>query len=187
MNVNGEVIGVVVAKLNSLWMLKYKGDLPQNINYAIKSNYLMEVLRSVQGLDARLPKERPTKSRRPLENVLERVENATVLIVVETKSDTTAESVDKQRPPSNSGERSSSAPSGCRSAVDGVIAVCPSSSQESCQERVLTMTQVCRRSSSSDRCISQVNTANRSCNPSSSSSTPNMCRVAAETLAAVCQ
>jgi len=35
---NGSVVGVVVSKLNALMVAKITGDIPQNVNFAIKSN-----------------------------------------------------------------------------------------------------------------------------------------------------
>lgn len=46
-NSDGKVIGVVVSTLNPLLVLKYSGSLPQNVNYAVKSNYLIELLNSI--------------------------------------------------------------------------------------------------------------------------------------------
>jgi hypothetical protein len=34
---SGNVVGVIVAKLNALAMVKITGDVPQNINFAIKA------------------------------------------------------------------------------------------------------------------------------------------------------
>jgi S1-C subfamily serine protease len=45
-NMEGEVVGVVMAKLNAVKMLKWTGDLPQNVNYAIKIPYLTVLLSS---------------------------------------------------------------------------------------------------------------------------------------------
>jgi S1-C subfamily serine protease len=44
---SGVVVGVVVAKLNELAMLKDTGTLPQNVNFAIKSSELAALLRGV--------------------------------------------------------------------------------------------------------------------------------------------
>ncbi len=43
---NGFVVGVVVAKLNATVIEKWTGDIPQNINFAIKSSYLRGFLES---------------------------------------------------------------------------------------------------------------------------------------------
>ena len=41
---NGAVIGVVVAKLNAVEIAKLTGDIPQNVNFAVKSNELLNFL-----------------------------------------------------------------------------------------------------------------------------------------------
>lgn len=45
-NMNGEVVGVIMSKLNAVKMFKRTGDLPQNVNYAIKLPYLKGLLSS---------------------------------------------------------------------------------------------------------------------------------------------
>jgi TPR repeat protein/S1-C subfamily serine protease len=40
----GNVIGIVLAKLNALKMVKYTGDVPENVGYAIKSSYILPLL-----------------------------------------------------------------------------------------------------------------------------------------------
>ena len=39
-NSNGNVVGITTSTLNPLFMAKYKGNIPQNVNYAVKSEYL---------------------------------------------------------------------------------------------------------------------------------------------------
>lgn len=43
-NTKGEVVGVVTSKLSAAKMLKITGDLPQNVNYAVKISYLLPML-----------------------------------------------------------------------------------------------------------------------------------------------
>lgn len=43
----GKVIGVVVATLDAIAVAKKTGSIPQNVNYAIKSIYLAELLRTI--------------------------------------------------------------------------------------------------------------------------------------------
>ncbi len=50
-NLNGEVIGLVTAKLSALAMFARTGDLPQNVNYAIKSQYLDILLKSTEPVE----------------------------------------------------------------------------------------------------------------------------------------
>jgi len=40
LNLDGQVVGVVVAKLNAATVFRWTGDLPENVNYAIKIAYL---------------------------------------------------------------------------------------------------------------------------------------------------
>ena len=47
MNRNGEIVGVVTATLNQLVTLKKTGALPQNVNYAVKANFLKTLLKDV--------------------------------------------------------------------------------------------------------------------------------------------
>ncbi len=48
------VVGVIVASLNTDWMQRHFGILPQNVNFAVKSDYLInltEMLPSALQLD----------------------------------------------------------------------------------------------------------------------------------------
>ena len=54
----GNVIGVVTAKLDAIKVLARTGDLPQNVNYAIKSNYLLDLLSTIPELETQLAKPR---------------------------------------------------------------------------------------------------------------------------------
>ena len=51
----GIAIGVIVARLHDSNTLEQTGSLPQNVNYAVKSDLLLDLVRSVPGLDAKLP------------------------------------------------------------------------------------------------------------------------------------
>jgi S1-C subfamily serine protease len=52
---NGDVVGIVVARLNDLAALRESGAVPQNVNYAVKSKLALRLLHRVNGLDAQLP------------------------------------------------------------------------------------------------------------------------------------
>ena len=43
-NSDGNVVGVIVARLNDLATLANSGDLPQNVNYATKANYISALI-----------------------------------------------------------------------------------------------------------------------------------------------
>jgi TPR repeat protein/S1-C subfamily serine protease len=53
LNENGEIIGIIVAVLKAETAFKITGSLPQNVNYALKSNYVQAIVDSVQ--DAKYP------------------------------------------------------------------------------------------------------------------------------------
>ena len=40
----GNVIGIILSKLNAVKMAKYTGDVPENVGYAIKSSYILSLL-----------------------------------------------------------------------------------------------------------------------------------------------
>lgn len=44
-NMNGQVVGVVTSKLSAVQVFKWTGDLPQNVNYAMKGRYLVSLIR----------------------------------------------------------------------------------------------------------------------------------------------
>jgi hypothetical protein len=53
---DGTVIGIVVAKLNALSVLKQTGSLPESVNYAVKSNYLLELTSVIDNAEKKLLK-----------------------------------------------------------------------------------------------------------------------------------
>jgi len=76
----GNVIGVIVAKLSQEAALATSGALAENVNYAIKSSYLLSFLESVPEVAAKLKE--PNTANRKFEDVVKDVENATVLVLV---------------------------------------------------------------------------------------------------------
>ena len=76
----GNVVGLVSAKLSAAAALKATGALPENVNYAIKSSYLLSFLESVPEVSAKL-KEPNTKERK-FEDVVKDAEQAAVLVLV---------------------------------------------------------------------------------------------------------
>jgi len=51
LNMHGEVAGIVTSKLSASKVFEWTGDLPQNVNYAVKSGYLSMLLSSVSSND----------------------------------------------------------------------------------------------------------------------------------------
>ena len=76
----GNVIGVVAAKLNPETALATTGALPENVNYAVKSSFLLSFLESMPEVSDKLRE--LEISGRKFEEVVRSVEQATVLVVV---------------------------------------------------------------------------------------------------------
>jgi len=72
--------GVVSAKLNARAALSATGTLPENVNYAVKSSYLLSFLESVPEVPARL-KEANAKEMK-FEDVVKSAEQAAVLVLI---------------------------------------------------------------------------------------------------------
>jgi S1-C subfamily serine protease len=76
----GNVVGVVSATLSARAALATSGALPENVNYAVKSSFLLGFLESVPEVSAKL-KEPNTKERK-FEDVVKSAEQAAVLVLV---------------------------------------------------------------------------------------------------------
>ena len=80
MDERGNVVGVVAAKLNASAALTASGALPENVNYAVKSSFLLGFLESVPNVASEL-KEPNTKEEK-FEDVVKSAGRAAVLILV---------------------------------------------------------------------------------------------------------
>ena len=85
MDERGNVVGVVSAKVlahghQAAAALAASGSLPENVNYAVKSSYLLSFLESVPEVSARLKEPRTTE--RKFEEVVKDAEQAAVLVLV---------------------------------------------------------------------------------------------------------
>lgn len=76
----GNVMGVIVAKLSQEAALATSGTLAENVNYAIKSSYLLSFLESVPEVAAQLKE--PKTADRKFEDVVKDAEQAAVLVLV---------------------------------------------------------------------------------------------------------
>jgi TPR repeat protein len=76
----GNVVGVVSAKLSASAALQTSGALPENVNYAIKSSYLLSFLESVPEVSAKLKE--PNAKDRKFEDVVKAAEQAALLVLV---------------------------------------------------------------------------------------------------------
>lgn len=75
LNMRGEVVGIITSKLAAERVFRYTGDLPQNVNYAVKSSYLGPLLSSAGDSLGSEPGN--------LETLVERIKPAVVRIEVE--------------------------------------------------------------------------------------------------------
>jgi TPR repeat protein len=76
----GNVIGIVSAKLDASAALAASGQLPENVNYAVKSSLLLSFLESVPDVDARLKS--PNVKDEKFEDVVKSAQDAAVLVLV---------------------------------------------------------------------------------------------------------
>ena len=76
----GNVVGVVAAKLSARAALASSGALPENVNYAVKSSYLLGFLESVPEVSAKL--KAPESKERKFEEVVKSVEQTAVLMLM---------------------------------------------------------------------------------------------------------
>ena len=79
LNENGEVVGIITSKLHAVGIFKMTGDLPQNVNYAIKAQYitLLPVDRSKQDIDVLIP-EKGT-----FEELVVRLKDSVLMVITE--------------------------------------------------------------------------------------------------------
>jgi S1-C subfamily serine protease len=76
----GNVIGIVSARLGASAALAASGALPENVNYAVKSSFLLGFLESVPGVEAKLKK--PNTADEKFEDVVKSAQAAAVLVLV---------------------------------------------------------------------------------------------------------
>ena len=76
----GNVIGIVSAKLDASAALAVSGALPENVNYAVKSSFLLGFLESVPDVDAKL--KAPNVKDGKFEDVVKSAQDAAVLVLV---------------------------------------------------------------------------------------------------------
>ena len=47
LNKEGEVVGVITSTLNQIITLRESGSLPQNVNFAVKSDYILTLVNNI--------------------------------------------------------------------------------------------------------------------------------------------
>jgi S1-C subfamily serine protease len=76
----GNVVGIVAAKLSAAAALATSGALPENVNYAVKSSFLLSFLESVPDVSAKL--KQPSTKDAKFEDMVKSAEKAAVLVLV---------------------------------------------------------------------------------------------------------
>jgi serine protease Do len=76
---HGNVVGVVSAKLSAKAALYTSGQLPENVNYAVKSSFLLGFLESVPDVAAKLKE--PNAHDTKFADVVEQAKDAAVLVL----------------------------------------------------------------------------------------------------------
>ncbi len=79
---DGSVVGVVTGRLNSIAVLKATGSLPEGVSYAIKSNYLLELLNSAAQTESIVLRRPPATARLAIIDVVAQVEQSVALVLV---------------------------------------------------------------------------------------------------------
>ena len=72
---NGQVVGIIVARINDFAVLQASGVMPQNVNYAIKSSHALRLLQNIKGLEQATVPPNPG-------NAVKTVENAIVMVMI---------------------------------------------------------------------------------------------------------
>jgi S1-C subfamily serine protease len=76
----GNVVGIVAARLNAVAALDATGALPENVNYAVKSSFLLSFLESVPDAASKLKE--PNTMDEKFEDVVKSAQDAAVLVLV---------------------------------------------------------------------------------------------------------
>ena len=77
---HGNVVGVVSAKLNAAVALAASGALPENVNYAVKSSFLLSFLESVPEVSDKL--KTPNTAEEKFSDMVKSAQDAAVLVLV---------------------------------------------------------------------------------------------------------
>jgi S1-C subfamily serine protease len=78
-NTKGQIAGVVTATLDQLVTLRISGHIPQNVNYAVKSDYLLPLIRHTLGKD--WSPLTPQESKKDISELIKMTEQSVVLII----------------------------------------------------------------------------------------------------------
>jgi S1-C subfamily serine protease len=76
---NGQVIGIIVSRLDDLSTLLATGSIPQNVNYALKASFIISLLESVPDIVKNLEKPKAMNK----SAAIEQAKQAVGMVVVE--------------------------------------------------------------------------------------------------------
>ena len=80
LNMQGEVVGIALAKLNAGKVFEWTGDLPQSVGYAIKASYLRVLLQSMPQSENQTDVVSPVENA-SLEKLARRVRSSVVMVI----------------------------------------------------------------------------------------------------------
>ncbi len=75
----GNVVGIIVSKLSEEVTYKLTGNLPENVNYAVKSSFVLSMLEASPGINSQM--KQPYKKKTDSSNIVEQTKKAVVLIL----------------------------------------------------------------------------------------------------------
>jgi S1-C subfamily serine protease len=77
-NEKGQVVGLIVAKLSDVTALLITGSVPQNVNYALKSSFILPLIESIPDLSKKISDSNSVKDKF---EVIEKTKKSVVLII----------------------------------------------------------------------------------------------------------
>lgn len=81
-NMEGNVIGIVASKLDAQAIARQTGDIPQNVNYAIKSQYLLDLVEQLAAKGTQVSLVAPQRGEKPrVADVVPALEDAIALVI----------------------------------------------------------------------------------------------------------
>jgi S1-C subfamily serine protease len=78
LNARGEVVGIVTFKLDAAQVFEWTGDLPENVNYAVKSGYISPLLQNTE--DEQTAETLP-RTEGTLEELMKRVSGSVAIVI----------------------------------------------------------------------------------------------------------
>jgi S1-C subfamily serine protease len=82
-NSDGHVVGIIVAKLSAEASIKAGSGIPEAVNYAIKSNYLIEFVNTAPDVADKTVRPPKTKSSAGIPDLIARLESGVVMVIAE--------------------------------------------------------------------------------------------------------